>query len=246
MDPFGFSPEQHSAAAEWTSVVVLVVTAYLVLGQLREAQRLRHEQSRPFVIVRWEIQRFLILILIENIGQTVAREIRVSFSEPLASKAFSDTDFSEVSLLSEGIPSLAPSQQLMFYFDVSHQRIDSDLPLTYHGSAKYSDGRGSHYGPEDFVLDLKSFIDTALQPKGMPELVSAVEDLRKEVGKWTEGIKGLRVYTVDRVRDSAEQARPYRIQLAKKVLREEGALALIRHVIRTYQDRHGWYERGTR
>lgn len=190
MDPFGYSPEQYAAAAAWVgavaavvSVVVLIGTGYFILGQLREAQRLREDQSRPYVVVRWDIDGQVIYLVIENLGQSTATDVHITFEDRLVSKAFQEIDFAELAALKNGIPTLVPRQQLRFHFDMSVTRLDAELPLTYAGEVAYLGAQRRRYGPERFVLDLSAYRGTALSPKGLPELVSAVQAILKQLQK---------------------------------------------------------------
>ena len=54
--------------------------------QVREARKLRVEQARPFVIVDFE-PGFLVYLTVENLGRTMAREVRSA----RARRSFSST-----------------------------------------------------------------------------------------------------------------------------------------------------------
>lgn len=207
-----FTPAQSAAGAAWATFVILVVTAIFAGWQVIQARRLRREEMRPFVIVEYEFRSVLIKIVVKNIGRTVARNVRINFDKPLESIQWKNRDFGELAILKHGIANLAPHQQVRIHFDVFPERVKAGLPLSYTATVEYADHEGRQLRPDVFVLDLGTFADTALPPKGIPDLVDEVERLRREVAKWTDGGRGLQVHTHDLDRDRRRDYREIRIE----------------------------------
>src|SRR5437588_12571653 len=76
--PTTWDPPTWSALAAWLTVAVYLVIAVFALRQVREARRLREEQARPFVVAEF-VPGFLIKFRVRNVGQTVARNVRISW-----------------------------------------------------------------------------------------------------------------------------------------------------------------------
>lgn len=102
--------------------------------QLALAERIHREQNEPYVIV--DIQPSdpasgTLVVVIENIGPTVARDVRISCGPPLVS-GWGD-DLTEVlqRALSRTICLLPPGRRLEFFLDNQDRLQNSDLPTAY-------------------------------------------------------------------------------------------------------------------
>ena len=76
------------AVATAATALVAVLAAVFAYVQVRQARRLRQEQARPFVVVDFESSpawQNAIQLVIQNIGQTVATDVLVSFDPLLES-----------------------------------------------------------------------------------------------------------------------------------------------------------------
>jgi hypothetical protein len=99
--------------------------------QARQAQELREEQARPFVIVDFDHVDMLFLLVIENVGRTMARNVIIKFDKPLTTTIERPHELDEAPLFREPIPSLPPGKKLHVPFDTLPARIENDLPLAY-------------------------------------------------------------------------------------------------------------------
>ncbi len=79
------------------------------------------------------------------------------------------------------------------------------MDVEYHGPVRKKHPLRSHYR-----LDLNIHVGTASPPKGLPELVNTMEKIRKEVDKWTDGARGVRVTL-------SAKARPKKLTTKEKV-----------------------------
>lgn len=245
MDPFGFSPEQYTAAATWASVLVLLGSLAFAWRQVGEARRLRVEQARPWVVVRFD-PGFVFEIVVENIGKTVAKKIKIEFDPPLESTWSRPWGWEESTLLTDGIPMLPPGDTLRFHFDTFTERVNTDLPMKYSVIVTYDDPAGRALPADEYVLDLSLYTGMAVPPKSLPDLVQEVEKLRKEVSKWTDGIRGIEVHAVDRNRRERRRHRPWLINKALRVLKSDGGLAFLRYLFSRWRQRRGLYRQGPR
>lgn len=245
MDPFGFSPEQYTAAATWASVLVLLGSLVFAWKQVGEARTLREEQARPWVVVRFD-PGFIFGITIENIGRTVAKDVKVGFDPPLESTWKRPWGWEESSLLSAGIPMLPPGDSLRFHFDTYTDRLHSDLAMQYAVTVTYLDALGRRLPADSYQLDLKLYAGMAVPPKAMPELVHEVEKLRKEVAKWTDGARGIEVHHVDREKWERRRHRPWMLNKALRVLENDGLGAFLAYLVARLRQRSGLYRQGPR
>jgi hypothetical protein len=250
MDPFGMSPEQYTAAATWIAaiaaigtLVVVTVTALYAKGQLGGARRLRLAQTRPFVVVSVDVeQRSMFMLTVENVGPVPARNVRVGFDQMPYSTI---TSFDEVRMLKEPIPTMPPGHKYSAYWELTFKVFDEKQPyphpLTYRAEVTYEDLEGHAFGPEEYILDLRIFEGQAAYPKGLPELVKVVEDLRDEHKKWT--VKGMLVRAIDEVTRERRNYRPIVIAKALRAKDNDGWRGFARYLLEHWQHRYGLYER---
>lgn len=200
-----WSPAAWSALAAGVTVLVLIVAAGIALWQAQEARRLREEQSRPFVTIDFEVpSASLVNLVIQNVGKTVARDVTFEFDQPptrALEKMHSQeegTPFAESLLLTRGIPTLPPGKEINTLFDSFIHRKKEEFPDSYTVTVRYRDHASKRKFEDVYVLDIGFYRGLGfLTVKGMHELVKEVENLRKELHKWT-GHGGLNVLTRNR------------------------------------------------
>jgi hypothetical protein len=111
-------------------------------------------------------------------------------------------------------------------FDQAAARLESDLPRSYEVEVRYRGPFGQKYEPDTYRLDLGVYSGSQLPRKGLPELVNEVENMRQELAKWREGMRGLLVHTVDNRRQNRREFR----RLHVRTLRTQGPKAAARQV----------------
>jgi hypothetical protein len=161
--PIWLSPWSWTSA-DWAGLTfaVLALTALVALRQVKEAQRLREEQARPFVIIDFDVWSTIIELVIKNIGSTLANDIKFEVDPPFIT---TDDDLqgrgslTELNLFKNGIPSLPPEKEITTYFDQFPARLEAGLPLTYDVCVSYSSPSGKTYS-ERSVLDLAMYVGT--------------------------------------------------------------------------------------
>jgi hypothetical protein len=212
-----------TAWAAWTTVAVYVLLGIFAWIQVLQARKLREEQARPFVIVDFE-PGFLVYLTVENLGRTMARDVSIRFDKPLESTLSGPREIDESPLFRESIPTLPPGKKIRVLFDQYAARMKAKLPLTYDVTLRYKGPTGKKEWEHPYRLDLGIYLGSALPPKGLPELVAEVEKIRKELEKWKEDGRGLRVVAVDRHRQQRREWRHHHVH----ILRREGPKALAR------------------
>ncbi|MCX4564696.1 hypothetical protein OHA02_52425 [Streptomyces phaeochromogenes] len=126
----------------------------LARQQLAQAEQAQREQNEPYVIV--DIQpdgpgSDVLVLVVENIGPTLARNVHITASPPLVSGWGDPQTQSLQRSLGRTIPMLPPGRRLKFLFD-NHHRFSSSLPLAYDFTVKAE----GPYGPME---DLEYTVD---------------------------------------------------------------------------------------
>jgi hypothetical protein len=159
-----------AAAVSWTDkatfwvlfaqLVVLIGAAFVAWRQVREARILREAQAQPFVVVDLAIEERdqSLRIIIENIGATIATNVRVSFEPQLESSL--DTHGGgvvpprDLKALKEGIPSLPPGKRIAIFLDMFQERTPGKFPDVYVASVSFYSPTLERSFQDESVLDL--------------------------------------------------------------------------------------------
>lgn len=203
------SPEELSAIAAAVTALVALFAAVFIPIQVREARRLRVEQAQPFVVADFEpspVWSNIINIVVENVGETLARDVRLTFDPPLQSTHVTgEWDLNQTALIKKGIPTMPPGRRVVALFDISHDRLKSDLPMEYRVKVEFSDSRGRVQTPLEYLLDLSYFYGLrGVHEYGLHDASKALREIEKTLNKWTEHFNGVRVYARDGDKRDAE------------------------------------------
>lgn len=169
------------------TAVVAIVAAGFVWVQVRQAKQLREEQAKPFVVVKFELSAVsnqAINLVVENIGKTLARDVRIAFDRPLESAARS-RGIHEAKLFKDGIPVMPPGMRLETLFDFGPQRKDSSLPMTYRATVSYQGVRRKRED-EEYVLDMEVFYGLdKLVEYGIHDAAKSLSEIHKTLRSWS-------------------------------------------------------------
>lgn len=182
--------KSNRKAAEATQQAAEATLASVRLSEqtLAEMQATRDAQTSPYVIIYLEMKSLIVDLVLENLGQTVARNIRLSFNPLLQSSrplpAFVDQE----------TPSLAPKQKMSYTLNsfpelVNNPRLPSRYEVTvkYYGGILETDRQKERV--EKFILDVKSFWGTTVpQNKFVKTLDDGLGNITKSLEKTTEAI----------------------------------------------------------
>jgi hypothetical protein len=177
-----------STIAVTVEVVILGFAAGFAWRQVGEARRLREEQTRPFVVIDFEIERHLAFLQVSNIGPTLARNVRFEIEPPLRSATISTVG--ELKMLREGISTLAPGKKIRTLFDDGPKRSArrDEFPDTYAVTARYSDETGRREFTETLDLDLGIFWNIIRsERREVHDVHERLKDMLAEMRKWTSG-----------------------------------------------------------
>lgn len=201
-------------ASEWTAVgtvataVVAVVAAAFAFAQVREARRTREDQVRPFVVVDLQPSRAwgnALNLVVENIGRTVARDVRLTFEPPLKTTMDDKYPIGESTLVREGVAMMPPGRRIEALFDVSHERDKTDLPMRYDVTVELHDARGRPQEPQRYIIDLAPLYGlTRITEYGMHDAAKALREMQKSMKKWSDIHGRLKVWVRDEDRDNLD------------------------------------------
>jgi len=192
--PWEWSPSAWAAL----TFFALAVAAFVAWRQVKEAQRLREEQARPFVIIDFHAFQTIAELTITNIGATLARNVTFKFTPPLVTTHDNSPggrgNLMNLNIFKNGIPSLPPNKQMKLFFDQFPARIQAELPLTYEVEVSYSAPTGKRY-TETNVLDLAVYVGTGgITRYGIHEIHREIKSIAETVKRWTDWY-GLKIVT---------------------------------------------------
>ena len=189
-------PEQWSAIGTMLTAAIALVAAWFVWRQVGEARRLREAQSQPFVIVHIEPSSSdpdRLEFVVENIGQTLARDVIFSVDPPLVSKYFEsakDADLNESVMFRDGFAFMPPGMRVARTFEYSFERDPNDgLPWKYKAVVQFSDYRGRPQDPLSYVIDLLPLTSGGFVTElGVHDIAKNIAEVREAVD---QGVKGI-------------------------------------------------------
>lgn len=187
--------------------------------QTQREQRLREEQARPFVVVDFEpssVWGNIINLVFENVGKTLAKNVRFSFDPTLKSSQDERDgyDFASSVLLTQGIPAMPPGKRFVALFDLSHRRVKTDLPMTYRVRVDLQDTQGRDQEPLEYVLDLNfRYGIRRVESKTIHDVAKSLTEIERSLGRWTQHFNGLRVWVRDEDSYLARQREQHEEQL---------------------------------
>lgn len=227
----GYTPEQWQAFGTMLTAAVAMAAAVFAWQQVRHARRLRDEQAQPYVVVDFESSRnILINLVVRNTGLTVAHDVRLTFSPPLVSTFDGSRrpTLAESLFITKGIPTMPPGRTWTALFDRGPDRYErDDLPRTYDVTVAFRDSHNRTYSIL-YRLDLDIFFGIRnVGTYDMHDAAEALREIKKTVGKWTEGPHGLAVFTRDgdaKDRRLAEDVEEHR-EMIERNRRADGSIA---------------------
>ena len=226
----GLTTDAWSAIGIWVTVGVYLAIGFVAWRQLREAKTLRREQTRPFIVVELHARSILLSLLIRNAGVTQARQIVVRLDQPITS-SFTPSEtlaWQHKGIFGDGMPAMAPGEQLRFILDSFPARVGARLPMTISGNVAYTDVLGHRYD-DRFAIDLEIYSNSSIPDLDLHDLVKEVEKLREDLGRWST--KGIVANTVDKRREEQRGVRDWRKRRVQQIANTEGRIAAARYLI---------------
>jgi hypothetical protein len=216
-----YTPGEWQAIAAVGTFVVAVAAAVFAFFQVREAARIRVEQARPYVVAFVDRSSPSdVDLVVKNFGVTAARGVELVWDRPPLIRW---GDVSESFESFEQLPLLVPGQEWRSIWDFNGKRIDDDEPA-YSVTVRSHDARGRRLRDETFVLDTKHFAHEMMwQRKTLHDVGNSLEKIERRIGRWGDGISGLKVFTRDGDEEDARQRANMNARLARRSAADDGS-----------------------
>jgi len=140
---------------------------------LQEMRNARAEENAPFVVVYFKYihRRSTIYLVVENIGKSVAQNVKMEFDPPLQGSKLMRPDLESNTLLTDGIYSIVPNYKIPIPFDFLNHYFHENLPLEYRIRVTYYGSGNLPQQEVKYVLDLKPYKYTHfVTEKGLDEI----------------------------------------------------------------------------
>lgn len=204
-------------------LLVLIAAALYARRQAAEAAKLREAQTRPYVVIDFDVAQTIAYLRITNLGQTMARRVRFTFDPPLVT-TFDDGRISaqklaDTELLRGGIPTLAPGKTISTLFDHFPDRLTrGDLPLSYHVTIDYESDVPARTYTDAITLDLGIYVNLLhVERRDLHDVHERLKEIQGEIKRWSATGGGLLTLSPDDVRkrnDELKEARKRQAQRA--------------------------------
>lgn len=217
MDPRNWHAAEWGAFGQVGALVVAVVAGVLVWRQVHYAAQARDDQTRPYVIVDFELQGWEVMLVIRNIGTSPAMNVQITFDKPLQAPHIDDPD--QLAVFRDGIPMLAPGRVIAIPFgngpSFFEEKVDESLPLRYVAKVEYfGQGRRKPYRDAELVLDLAPYKHTRVGTDDLHQIYQNLKEIKTVMKSWTSD-KRLRVTTRPQT-EVDEQHRQWRDEVAAR------------------------------
>lgn len=175
--------------------------------QVAISERVRVEASEPYVIVDIAPQpgaTSLLLFSIQNVGPTLARNVRLSIDPPL--KGGHDAfDKNLARVVAQTIPFLPPGRRLEWVFAVGFEVFgNKSLPREYTVTVNAS-GPAGPVEPLTYLIDLNAFEETLLDHSSVEASLMKLVDNTKGLYDVARQLRIIAESTRDRTRTDAGQ-----------------------------------------
>lgn len=189
-------PADFDQLALFVLVAVTMLYALFTQQMVVEMRTARELQVRPCVLVDFEFPRgWLMEVVVKNIGDGPARDVRFRFDHPLLNSQ--GQDFSEYPLFHESIEFLPPHKEIRAAFDSATKYFGkkAQLPLKIIGRISYADATGQRHD-DPLVIDLSIYKNLSFfGHKDMNDLVKEVEELKRAISQMKAFGGGLLIKT---------------------------------------------------
>ncbi|MFC0006699.1 COG1361 family protein [Micromonospora siamensis] len=154
--------------------------------QLTLAEQVRKDQAQPYVFADLrsdEQEPVKVMLVVQNTGATVAKNVRVRFDPPLSSVAMPEFTEEMEEVLDGQIATLPPGRTVKWFFDISFQLLNSpDAPRQYTVTIN-ADGP---FGPVEelsYVINLNDVRRSDSAAPAPKKIANELEKARKALDK---------------------------------------------------------------
>lgn len=202
--------------AEWWTAIGTVATAVIALlaagfaaWQVAVMRRTREDETRPYVVVDVQpsqADHILVNLVVENIGRTVAQDVKLTFTPTLESTLKQLPPIAEAVLVKEGIPMMPPGRRIEALLDRQPDRGESNLPQRYDVTVNLKDAHGRRQHPQRYVLDIKQLKGLRhVNVYGVHHVVKALRDIGTGLNRVGQAVASTQVERGDGAHDEIER-----------------------------------------
>ncbi|WOX11356.1 hypothetical protein [Streptomyces sp. N50] len=158
-------------------------------GQLEVARRVHREQNEPYVIVDIQLHEagsLLLGLIIQNVGPTLARNVRIAVTPDLTSTQGDDVGEALAQVIARPIAMMPPGRRLVYFFDSAVRRFESDLPMLFEFTV-HGDGPMGPVEELKYTVDLEVLSETLVGQR-------ATKPLEDRLDKVSKGLRDLTGY----------------------------------------------------
>ncbi|MEU7377971.1 hypothetical protein [Streptomyces albidoflavus] len=176
--------DRLSLAFASAALLVSIVTTVVGYKQLSLSRRVRREQLEPYVIVDISPrapESQMLCLSVENLGPTVARNVRLQIEPPLRSTLDSEREEILRRVVGRTIPSMPPWRKIIYNMDLGHKYFAADppLPLVYRATVN-ADGPFGAVETMTYDMDLDVWPETAIHSE---TVVGQLKEIAKKLRK---------------------------------------------------------------
>lgn len=179
--------------ANWIVAIATSIQVFILLAavcyakkQVGEAKALRESQTQPYVVVSFQTDKVshqLLVLKVENLGTTVAKNINISvnphFQSTLSSDGEEDRFEKWIILKPQGIATLVPGQSIEYIVDALTDRLNSDLDKQYEVTVTYSNEKRDKDYSFTYSLDINMWWGSPnILEKTLKHVVESIDKLR--------------------------------------------------------------------
>ncbi|MFI2316689.1 hypothetical protein [Streptomyces sp. CB00072] len=185
----GFSWRQTKHAKG--QVITAQEQVVIAQQQLEHAEKAHREQNEPYVVV--DIQPSdpasgVLVVVVENIGTTIARNVRITADPPLESGWGADLTAMLQRALSHTFPMLPPGRRLEFLFDEQERFQNADLPTGYTFTVRCE----GPYGPmEDleYIVDFGTWAESLVGQRPLKKVEDKLGKIQDSLGSLADAYR---------------------------------------------------------
>jgi hypothetical protein len=165
---------------------------------------------------------------IENVGRTIARNVRFEFDPPIESSWDGEAGhvpIAQTNLLKDGIPTLPPGTPVEALFDQLPARLGRGLPDDYEVTVSYEGPLGKKYS-EPMTVGYSHLREVGrIQRADIHDVHKEIKNIASELHRWTYQAKALRVMTGEEVKEDRRELEERFAQQEEKAKAEAEAAA---------------------
>lgn len=170
----------NSALVIACSTVAYVFFTYLMF---RGMYKTRQAETRPYIVIDFEINDHLIDIVIQNIGKIAAKDVSFSFVPSL--KKVNGEDLSKKGFLLNGFSFFPPGKRFSCFFDAAFEYFkEGKQPPSYKVAVSYKNYLTNREYNENYIIDLSSYKGREyIEFKNIHHIANTLEEIKKDINQ---------------------------------------------------------------